>query len=395
MFFGSVTFEADGSSADRIYRFISSNRLPAKDIHEAAGKVYLTVPAGLRKTFNAMFDIEHISYSVTGERGISKLVKRLLAKKGLLIGTLLSFLAALYFSGTVLCIEIQTDDPEVRKQVTAMLYEHGVRAGARVSSLDLTKTERAVRDRLDKVSWIGITVEGCKVIADVMLSTEKPEFAQKRLPTNQIACENGVVEKIELTDGQLVTTVGSGVRKGDILVSGKIVNERVYYKNGEERHDIYTRYARSIAAVYGTFERTERFFQPYHTEKRIDSDDSSTRYMLRLFDAELPLFFSSDPQTCIEVSSESRLSFMGLELPIAFVRTELTGYSFAEVPISEREARLLAAQKAELYERNFLSEYELKDRKTEYEVTDEGVTMTVNYTLYGKLSEEVEFFIDK
>ena len=86
---------------------------------------------------------------------------------------------------------------------------------------------------------------------------------------------------------------------------------------------------------------------------------------------------------------------MGLELPIAFVRTELTGYSFAEVPISEREARLLAAQKAELYERNFLSEYELKDRKTEYEVTDEGVTMTVNYTLYGKLSEEVEFFIDK
>ena len=56
---------------------------------------------------------------------------------------------------------------------------------------------------------------------------------------------------------------------------------------------------------------------------------------------------------------------------------------------------IIKVKRAFLYEENFLSDYEIKGRQAEDNVTENGVSTTVTYTLYGELCREVEFFIKK
>lgn len=54
-----------------------------------------------------------------------------------------------------------------------------------------------------------------------------------RLPSNLVAKRDAVIDKAEVFDGELKTTVGSAVLKGETLVSGVVVNEKVRYKDGK------------------------------------------------------------------------------------------------------------------------------------------------------------------
>ena len=42
-----------------------------------------------------------------------------------------------------------------------------------------------------------------------------------------------------------------------------------------------------------------------------------------------------------------------------------------------------------------LGDFELRSREQTVDIRDDGVCLTVKYTLYGVISEEVEFFISK
>ena len=54
-----------------------------------------------------------------------------------------------------------------------------------------------------------------------------------------------------------------------------------------------------------------------------------------------------------------------------------------------------ANEKRVKYEKNFLSEYKIKDKKESVKSTEKGVKLEVTYTLYGNICEEAAFFIKK
>lgn len=82
-------------------------------------------------------------------------------------------------------------------------------------------------------------------------------------------------------------------------------------------------------------------------------------------------------------------------MPFGITTCELEEYKFSQDTMTEQQALDAVHEKAYLYEENFLSDYEIKDRHIEDNVTENGVTATVTYTLYGELCREVEFFIKK
>ncbi len=392
---GSVTYKAESSCSARLLRFISENSLSVQNMYEKNGWLYFTVGYELKRDIDARLNAISAEYEIIRETGLIRVAKCCLRKKGVLIGCAVSFLTILLLSDTVFSFEVLTDNSKLKADVLAVLYQNGVTAGSSIKDVDFTLIERDMKKKLDSISWAGISVQGCKVTVDLVENVDKPEFTQKRLPTNLIAREDAVIDKIDYIDGQLMTTVGSGVKKGDVIISGDVLGDLNYTRHGFVKHFYVHYYTRSLGKVYGTFERTETFFQPYSVTEKALAAEPVEKSFLSLFDVDIPLFFTGESSSIITEQQFTPLTFMGAELPVAVKSYELTEYQITERPIDELEAGRRAEQLAETYEHNFLSEYEILSKDFTSKITPEGVYLTAKYKLHGVISEEVEFFINK
>ena len=389
--FGGYEISIEQEHSYKLYKHIKSNRLPIQNISEKNGRVTFYSPAEAK----AGIDEIGIPYEIISVKGLVKYLHMLLSKKGMLAGAAVSILLIAFFSRYILSFEILCSNAELNEKIMSVLSANGVTTGNKISDINFTVAERELKSSIDELSWAGITVEGCKVIIDVIENVDKPEYTKKRLPSNLISVENGIIDKVELVDGQLLKPVGSGVTKGDTIVTGKIDKEEVYYKKGEEIHEHTTRYTRSIGTVYGTFERTITFEQPFTASKKLLSDNTDTRYTLSIFDTVLPLYFDSSDNFTLIDEKKHTVSFWGIEIPVSVTETDVSTYSYIAVPISKSDAEVLAKQQADLYEKNFLSDFEIKNAEYSYSYNENGVLLTASYSLYGIISKEVDFFIKK
>ena len=389
--FGGYEISIEQEHSYKLYKHIKSNRLPIQNISEKNGRVTFYSPAEAK----AGIDEIGIPYEIISVKGLVKYLHMLLSKKGMLAGAAVSILLIAFFSRYILSFEILCSNAELNEKIMSVLSANGVTTGNKISDINFTVAERELKSSINELSWAGITVEGSKVIIDVIENVDKPEYTKKRLPSNLISVENGIIDKVELVDGQLLKPVGSGITKGDTIVTGKIDKEEVYYKKGEEIHEHTTRYTRSIGTVYGTFERTITFEQPFTASKKLLSDNTDTRYTLSIFDTVLPLYFDSGDNFTLIDEKKHTVSFWGIEIPVSVTETDVSRYSYIAVPISKSDAEVLAKQQADLYEKNFLSDFEIKNAEYSYSYNENGVILTASYSLYGIISKEVDFFIKK
>lgn len=395
MFLGYISYKIIGDGYAKIYKRIIEENIMCSEIKESEGVLYLKTGIEQKSKLEELLDSLNMEYEILQRKGVFFLLKRVFNKKGLLIGGLLFFTISFVLSNIVMRFNILCDDEKIKKDVIAVLNENGVSGGSFIPSLNCTVLERELKQKVEGISWAGISTNGPTLIIDIVKKVDKPESRSIRMPCNLVANHDAVIDKIELYNGQLRTTVGSGVKKGDILVSGTVITENISYENGKEIKDVETSYVRSYGSVYGTFTDKKTFIQPFESTKRFISEDTVKRNYFKLFDLQIPLFLNNDDGNYIEETSVSDFSLLGIKLPIGIIHSTLNEYSYKSHTFTEEEALKLANQQATAYEHNFLEKYEIKNAKRSEKVTHEGVEVTVKYTLYGNISEEVEFFIAK
>ncbi len=395
MIFGYVDFKVIGDNYEKIYKYILKNNVFCTNISERKGVLYIRTGVEYKREIEEQFLKLGVDYEIIKRKGFVYNFKRIFSKKGLIFGGLVAFAISFILSNSLLKLEILCDDNQIKKEITAVLKQNGVDNGTFIPNLNCTVLERELKKKVDGISWAGISVKGPILIIDVVENIDKPEYRNIRMPCNLIATHDAIIDKIELYDGQLVTTVGSGAAKGDILVSGTVVTEDISYKDGKEIKDISTKYVRSIGKIYGTFTEKQTFFQPFTDTKKIISDKTIEHDYLKLFDANIPLFIKDKDKKYIEENSTSNFSIFGFETPIGITHSRLNEYNFKTYTYSEIEAKELANEQATKYEHNFLKDFVVKDAKRTEKTTKDGVEITVEYNLYGVISQEVDFFVSK
>jgi len=395
MIFGSVDYKIEGSGIPRLYRRLIKDKIPAERIHEKDGCLYLRLSYEYRRKFEKICNECNCTADILRHNGTLKLFRTLKKRPGLIAGAAAAAALCTYYSNTVMRLEIQTEDGEIQKKIIQALEDEGVSPGTYIPDINYPVVEREVMKRVNEVSWIGISQDGNRLTVDVIENIPKPEDFTSRLPSNLIACENGVIEKMDILDGQVKICTGSGVTKGDIIVGGEIITSKSSWVDGKEVVETKTTYARSIGKVYGTFERVMTFSQPFEERVRISTGREETVRYLNFFSADIPLFTRMPKGYFTSSESVSVPKIFGWKLPIGVTDLDLKEYDHITKKLSENEAVGLAGDKAYRYEQNFLKDYELKDRKCKTVITDKGVELTVTYTLYGVISKESEFFIPK
>lgn len=393
---GSIRYTVESDSFSRLYTILSREQVIYRELHEECGKLSLRVSLGHCRRFEKV--CREAGYKPEQEEvyGAIKLGKFLAERTGLLVGAVISALLMTYYSNVILRIDIDTEDPVMRGKIIDVLKEDGVTAGAYLPDIDLVLEERSLKSKIDDLAWVGLSRTGSGIAVDIIEEVRAEKGLTKGMPCHLVACEDGVIEEIELLDGQLLKGIGSGVTKGDMVVSGKIVTENSEWTSDGEVTESKTRYVRSIGKIRGTFVRTMVFKQPYDREVKVLTGGRKTLRYLNFFSAEIPLF-ANVPEGWYEADREERHfpEAGGFYLPIGVTEIYLNEFDNRSQLLDEDEAFAEAEKSAYRYEQNFLKHYEILDRKCERQAEKDGVRLTVTYELYGDLCKESDFFIPK
>ncbi len=396
MTLGSIEYLVTGTDYARFYSGITKDKLVFRDMHEEHESISVTVPVGYCKRFETHCKDSCCAFQKSGSNGIPKICRDIIKRPGLLAGALLTVMLMAYYSNVILRIDIDTDDPAVRDKISDVLAEDGVKAGAYLPDIDLVLEERSLKQKIDDAAWIGITRTGSGIAVDIIKTEEADKGITIGMPCHLVACEDGVIEEVELLDGQLLKCIGSGVTKGDIVVSGKMISESSEWTDKGETVTSKTRYVRSLGKVKGTFTRTEEFRQLYDTEIITLTGNHSTLRYLNIFSAEIPLFLKIPDGNFSTAHEEKHYpEINGYMLPFGMTEIELDETDTRSQLLTEDEAFSEAEKLAYNYENNFLKNYEILDRECIKSSDADGVTLTVTYTLYGDLCRESDFFIPR
>ncbi|MGN1133602.1 MAG: sporulation protein YqfD, partial [Oscillospiraceae bacterium] len=232
---------------------------------------------------------------------------------------------------------------------------------------------------------------------DVVENIPKPESRFFRLPSNLVAVCDGVIDKAEVFQGELIKTVGSGVAKGDVIVSGTIDlgTDEIYSEDEEEQKSDNIKYVHSEGNIYGTFEKKVTVSQSYSDTEKVVSDKTIKRHYFQLFDVNVPLFLSCPEGNYIAKSTYSQAHIGSMKFPFGIKTVKLNKYSHEKCLYNESEAEKKAREQLSKYEKNFFNDYEIKSKTVKITKTKEGVSLTAYYKLYGNIACQSEFFIKK
>lgn len=395
MVFGYIEYKIIGDNYTKLYKEILSQKIPCNDMTEIKGILYLKIPVEYSKYIQKLCKRLNLQYTAINKKGLFILMLNILAHKGLLIGGFVSVIMCVVLSNFIFRFNFLCDDPNTQKAILAVLKENGVQAGSYIPKLNLVQLERELKQNVDNISWAGISISGSTLTIDVVNNIEQPETKKIRMPCNLIAKYDAVIDKVEVFDGQLMTTVGSAVVKGDILVSGKIVNENITYTDGKENKDIEIKYVRSFGKVYGTFEQTVVIEQPFNERTQVISEDTVIKRYLKLFDLNIPLFLTAPEGNYISNSYYNGINVGRFEIPLGINTVKLNKYTYENNVYSKDEVKTLAKEKLYKYEQNYFKDYEIKDMVINETYTKDGLILTGKYVLYGDITKESEFFIEK
>ena len=171
MTFGYKNFKVIGDSYTRFYREVLNRKLPCMDIKELKGVLYFRVSVEFSREITDLCDELGLVYEITKRKGLFTKVKKLLAHKGIIIGAASVAAVCIVLSNFVFKFNILCDDADIQKAILAVLKENGVEAGSYIPNLNLVVLERELKQKVDDISWAGISVSGSTLTIDVVIPT--------------------------------------------------------------------------------------------------------------------------------------------------------------------------------------------------------------------------------
>jgi similar to stage IV sporulation protein len=276
--------------------------------------------------------------------GLPFFLIRFWKRKGFKVG-LIVFIALLsFFTSMIWEIEILGCKPEVTTEIMNVLKMEKIDVGCFKMGLNPKKIASDIIMKVDGIAWAGVQIKGVKLTVTVKDGIKVPKIIQNNEEYDIVAKRDGLVTKVEVYAGKAVVKEGETVRKGQLLISGRMESQ---FEFGIK--DVHAM-GKIIARTW--YENSIPVSMEY--SKKIKSGNThETRYLKLLgLNIKLPgagLTFENYQTTY----HENFLSVLGLKLPIGLTVEKSFEIIDKKVALTEEEAMSIAEETAryELIER--------------------------------------------
>lgn len=194
-----------------------------------------------------------IRLNVTERQGFIFRLLPLRKRWGLVTGALCCCAVIVLLSQFVWRIDIIGNSEVTDTQICAVMEKNGLMPGCSRKSFDEWVCEQSAMAEIGRLSWVAVERQGSRVSVKVA-ETNDPEPAEIPIetPCNVISDFDGQLIYTEIYKGKLQTTVGSGIAKGQLIISGTVNDNggRIVYVHAD-------------GLLKAECEQTEEFFLPF------------------------------------------------------------------------------------------------------------------------------------
>lgn len=273
------------------------------------------------------------------KRGLPFFLYRFKRRKGFKLG-LLIFAAFLILSVSIIWdIEIIGCKPEMIPQVMNVLNVDNIGRGSFKMKLNPKNIASKIALNVEGIAWAGVEIKGVKLFITIKDSIEAPVLIKNNESFNIVAERDGLVKTMEVYAGNALIKEGETVKKGQVLVSGKLESKNPEFGT----HDIHA-LGKIIARTW--YENSLPLSMVY--TKRIKTGKIHKTTFLRFLDSRLKISGGDLPYEMFEtVTVEKPITGpFDLKLPIGL--TVENSYEIVEkqVDLTLDEALTVSAETA-------------------------------------------------
>lgn len=279
---GTVRFRAQDGFPERFLNLARQAGIHLWDLKRQDDYIEGCVTARNYKKLRKPARRSGVKLRIAGKKGLPFLMHRYRKRSGIAVGLLVFCLLLFATSRFIWKIEVRGNERVPTEGILTVLESLGLHEGIAKGSIDCNYEEQRLLLSLHELSLATIYIEGTTLICEVHERTEPPEMIEDYKPCNIIAAKTGLIERMEVYEGQREVQEGDVVEEGDLIISG-IVDD----KNG---NFLYTRHAR--AKIMAITQETVEIRIPLQETQRDYTGENLVRRSVSILGGEIPLYLA-------------------------------------------------------------------------------------------------------
>ena len=380
---GYVRFTANGKFPERFLNSAAVNKLNLWDAYPSNGGLTGAMSASDYKRARHIAKRSGVNLKITKKRGLPFIYKKHSDRIGLPIGALAGAALLILFSQFIWTVDIVGAETVSDHKIRQALANNGIYPGGFKGAVDVLSAQREVQFEVDELSWVSINTLGCKSTADVREKSRKSDEQTETSPCNIKAKCDGVITKINAQNGFSAVEVGSGVKQGDLLVSGVM-------PAGENS----VRFVRAKAEVYADVNSRKEIKIPKNYNYYSLSENKTDRNSLNFLWLSLPasVNFTVYPMS-VSSQNQKDVTVNGNALPLGVTTQTTRELNKTDVEMTYEQTEK-SFEKALLLSEVFENgDSTVKSRKIK--ITDDGdcYNCTCDYIFSQNIAQSVDFSV--
>ncbi|MCC3356677.1 sporulation protein YqfD [Bacillus sp. REN16] len=248
-----------------------------------------------------------------GKKGLPFLIQKALYNSGFFIGAISFFIIVTLLSNMVWGIKVVGAKPETEHLIIKELKKLGVEKGKLQFFIeDNESLQRHLEDAINDITWIGVELNGTTYHFEVV-EKNQPEAPEQLSPRDLVANKKAIIKKLIVEEGKPVKAVNDLVKKGDLLVTGKI---------GKEGEEIYVP---ARGKIFGETWYKADVKVDITTKLEVLTGENKTKHYLLVGNLRIPLwgFGKIEYKEYQTESQKKHVKFFNWQLPIAYEKDTL------------------------------------------------------------------------
>lgn len=222
---GYIIVRVEGINPEKFINMASRNGISLCDIDRIN---YTTIQLKMNPNeYRLLKDITkktNTKISIKKKEGLNFLFYKFSKRKFFTFGIAIFTCIMLYMSSLVLNIEIYGNKKVNTEKIYKAVKNAGLIEGKIKYKINLRDVESKVLKEINEISMINIKFLGTKAKVEVIEREMPPIIEKDNIATNIVANKDGIILKILTYRGQRMVDVGDFVKKGQILISGVILD---------------------------------------------------------------------------------------------------------------------------------------------------------------------------
>lgn len=315
-------------------------------------EMYLTLE-GFRK-LKPIIRKTHTKVRLLKRYGLPFFIHRHRKRKAFLAGILLCMGLLYFYSSYIWDIHFEGNEKWTDQTLLEFLGTKEVSPAMSKSKVDCARIVKDIRARYDDIVWVSASIDGSRLRIQIKENEDTFQIGTKeekneenwkddteKHPTDLIASQDGVITSIITRSGTPMVHVGDTVKKGDVLVSGRVevlndAAEVIDYQYQESDADIY---ADTLMEYHDEVPTT-------YQEKKYDQKEQRLLWYFRLGDYQISAGTVRHEFKQWETRTREHQLKLGenFYLPLVYGTISVKSYSTEEKKHSEQRVQEMLSQ---------------------------------------------------